>query len=331
MKKAELNIKLKNYAKPNTKKSVIQISTTFLLYAELIVAMYINMEKGYSYWITLLLSVIAGVFLVRIFIIFHDCSHQSFFNSPRACIIVGNICGILTFTAYSDWRKAHAIHHASVANLEKRGVGDVWTMTVAEYVSATKFKRAQYRLYRNPVFHFLIAPTLLFLVMNRFYKNYSKKKEKISIIFTNLMIIFIFVIAYFTIGIKNYIAIQLPILFFASSIGVWFFYIQHQFANVYWAHNETWDPFRAAMEGSSYYKVPTLLDWLSGHIGYHHIHHLNPRIPNYNLKKCYKDILELHEIVPITILKGFKSISLQLYDEQQKKLVSFSKLKEQIK
>ena len=329
MKRPEWNVELKKYAQPDVKKSMVQLFTAIIPYLTLLTVMYLIMSNGYSYWIVLLLSILAGGFLVRIFIIFHDCAHQSFFNSKPACEVVGNICGILTFTAFADWRRAHATHHASVANLEKRGVGDVWTMTVDEYLSSTKLRRFYYRAYRNPLFHFFIGPLFLFLVVNRFPGKYSKKKEFISIIFTNLMILSIVITASFVIGIKNYIAIQLPTVFVAGSIGVWFFYIQHQFANVYWAHNENWDPFKAAMEGSSYYKIPEVLNWFSGHIGYHHLHHLNPRIPNYNLKKCYDNIPELHEVVPITLFKGFKSIFLQLYDENQKKLISFSKLKKQ--
>lgn len=318
---------LRQHEGADVKKSIIQIITSFAPYLALMTAMFLLFHYGFPYWIVLLLSLIAGFFLVRIFIILHDCSHNSCFDSPRACSLVGHICGILTFTSPSDFRHSHGTHHATVANLEKRGTGDIWTMTVDEYRSAGRLKRFVYRVSRNPLVVFGVGSFLLFLLWQRIPLGRSRKKEVLSIIFFDIMIALTITAAFFTVGIKSYVAVQLPVLFIASIMGVWLFFIQHQFEDVHWFHNEDWEPFKAAMKGCSFYKLPGLLRWFSGSIGYHHVHHLRPRIPNYNLKKCYSDIPGLQEIEPISLWKGFKSAFLHLWDEKTGKLVSFSRAK----
>lgn len=331
MMKPEWLAQLKQYQGADAKKSITQIVSSFIPYLAFMALMLLIMSNGYPYWIVLLLAIVAGCFLVRIFIILHDCSHNSFFRSSRTCSVLGHICGVFTFTAFSDWQRSHGIHHATVSNLEKRGIGDVWTMTVDEYRSASKWKRLVYRAFRNPLVIFVLGPVILFLLLNRIPSKSARKREILSTIFTNTIIALIIIAAYFTIGIENYIGVQFPVTFISGVMGVWLFFVQHQFENVYWSHNEEWDSLKAAIEGSSFYKLPGLFRWISGSIGYHHVHHLRPAVPNYNLKKCYHDIPELQEVTPITIFKGFKSLFLHLWDEKTGKLVSFSTAKKNLK
>jgi len=319
--------KLKPYMEPSVTSALIQIGTSFLTYIALMAFMIYLMIQEYPYWMVLILSVPTAGLYTRVFIIFHDCCHYSFFKSRKACDLFGNFLGIVMFTSFYDWQKSHNIHHATVSNLDKRGYGDVWTITVKEYQSFSKMRKLQYRIMRNPFFLFGLAPSLLFLFLNRFPGGYSGKKEIFSLILTNVLIACVIALAYVTIGLKIYIMVQLPVLILGATFGMWLFYIQHQFKNVYWARAEDWNIFRAAMEGSSYYKLQPVLRWFSGNIGYHHIHHLRPKIPNYNLKKCYDEIGELQEITPVTLYSSFKSLNLRLYDEEAGQLVSFGSLK----
>ncbi len=327
MKKPSWLIQLKQYEGSDLKKSIIQIVTSFLPYIGLMSLMLFMANQNYPYWIVLLLSIIAGGFLVRIFIIFHDCTHNSFFSSPLACSIFGNISGVLTFTSFSDWKRAHSIHHANVSKLDKRGTGDIWTMTVREYTNSSKWKKFGYRLFRHPFVLLALGPIAIFLLFNRIPKASTRRKEMISLVVTNLILLGILAVSYFTIGIWNYILVQLPVIYFSGVIGIWLFYIQHQYEDVYWSDSNDWDPVKAALEGSSYYKLPGILRWFSGSIGYHHIHHLKPRIPNYNLKKCQDVIPELQSVKTITLFQSFKSLFLHLWDEESGRMIGFKNLK----
>lgn len=325
MTKQEFAAMLKQYAVADIRKSVIQIAVTLIPYLAINWLMYLTIEIGLSYAITLALALLASGFLMRIFIIFHDCTHQSFFKSRTGNKLVGYIFGILTFTAFSSWQYSHAVHHGTVGNLTKRGTGDVWTMTVEEYRASSTAKKIGYKLYRNPLFLFVIAPVLLFFVKNRIPSRRMRRQDIISVAITNIALAAIIVGSIYTIGIERYLAIQIPIMTFAGMIGVWLFYVQHQFGEVYWENDANWDRQRAALEGSSFFKLPAVLRWFSGNIGYHHIHHLNPRIPNYNLKRCYDNIKLLQNVKPITLLSSFKLMFLHLYDEKSRRLISFSK------
>lgn len=325
MTKQEFTAMLKQYAASDIKKSVFQIIVTLVPYLALNWLMYLTIAYELPYAITLVLALVASGFLMRIFIIFHDCTHQSFFKSRTSNKIVGHIFGVLTFTAFSSWQYSHAVHHGTVGNLTKRGTGDVWTMTVAEYKKSSLARKIGYKFYRNPLFLFVIAPVLLFFVKNRFPSRRMRKQDIISISITNAAIAAIIVACAYTVGVETYLAIQIPIMTFAGMIGVWLFYIQHQFGDVYWEKDESWDRERAALEGSSFFKLPAVLRWFSGNIGYHHIHHLNARIPNYNLKRCYENISALQNIRPITFFKSFKLMFLNLYDENSRRLISFRK------
>ncbi len=314
---------LKPFEGATVGKSVKQLTLTLSMYIVLIGLMVFIVASGYPYWIALLLSVPAAGFHVKTFIIMHDCGHNSYFRSQKVSAIVGRICAFLTFTPYYDWRRSHAIHHASVSNLEKRGIGDVWTMTVDEYRQSTFATRLKYRVYRNPFFLFILAPILLFLVVFRFPLRSTKKKCLWSVLLTDLALALLITAISLTLGFMVFLKVFLPVVVIASISGVWLFYIQHQFKNVYWAHTTKWDSVKAAMEGSSYYKLPALLRWFSGNIGYHHIHHLNSRIPNYNLKICYQEIPQVRDLTPITIRASLSSLFLSLWDEKSGKMVDF--------
>jgi omega-6 fatty acid desaturase (delta-12 desaturase) len=314
------------YAQPNRGKAIWQLVNTFVPYLGLWVLMIYTIQRGVSYWITLLLAFMAAAFLVRIFIFFHDCGHGSFFSSSRANTALGYVSGILTFTPYHDWRIAHARHHATAGNLDRRGSGDVWTMTVQEYQAAPRGKRLAYRLFRNPLVMFGLGPAFMFLIAQRFPHSGTKKRERNSVIITNLAILAIAVVASLTIGFWTYLLIQLPIILVAGVLGLWLFYVQHQYEGVYWARQEEWEPIKSALEGSSYYKLPKVLQWFTGNIGLHHIHHLRPRIPNYHLQACYDHVPAMQGVQPLTLLKSLKSLRMNLWDEQQQELVSFRSL-----
>jgi acyl-lipid omega-6 desaturase (Delta-12 desaturase) len=315
------------YGQPNLGKAIGQLFNTLLPYAALWVLMLLTVQQGYSYWITLGLALAAALFFARLFIIFHDCCHNSFFAYGGANRILGNLLGIVTFTSFENWQRTHGIHHATVGDLDRRGVGDVWTLTVEEYLAAPRWKRLKYRIYRNPFILLVVGPTVLFLILHRFPIKNSRKRERYGAVFNNLAIIGIIAAAGLTVGLQAYVLVQLPIILIAGTIGVWLFYVQHQFEGVYWARHEEWDPNRIALEGSSYYKLPMVLQWGTGNIGLHHVHHIRPRIPNYNLQPCYDAIAALQAVEPLTIRKSLKSLWLNLWDEKKKRLVSFHSLK----
>ena len=315
------------YAKLDSGIAIRQLLTTLIPYFLLVALMIYMVQQGYSYGLILLPAVVAATLFVRIFIFFHDCTHGAFVPSPRWNTRIGYFCGILTFTAFYDWRRSHAAHHITVGDLDRRGMGDITTMTVDEYLASTPLKRFYYRLYRNPLVLFGAGPLYYFLLRNRWPSPGANKHDVRSVIITNAGILAIALVATWTVGFKTYVLVQLPVLFMAAIFGVWLFYIQHQFQGVYWARHEDWDPWKAALDGASFYKLPKILQWLSGNIGYHHIHHARPGIPNYRLQQCYDEIPELHKTKPITVAKSLESIRLNLYDEEQRKLVSFKSLK----
>jgi omega-6 fatty acid desaturase (delta-12 desaturase) len=288
--------------------------------------MIYTVQREYPYWITLLLAVVGGGVLVRIFILFHDCCHGSFFESRRANTILGYCAGILAFTPFEDWRHAHNRHHATAADLDRRGIGDIWTMTTEEYLAAPRRTRHAYRFYRNPFVLIGLGSVFLFLLLQRFAKRGAGKKERKSVLRTNVALLVIVAAASWTIGLQTYLMIQLPIIFIAGSLGLWLFYIQHQFEDVYWVRHGSWDPLKVALEGSSYFKLPKILQWFTGNIGLHHIHHVRPNIPNYHLQQCHDDIAAFQAVNAITLRTSFRSLRLGLYDEQNKKLVSFRSL-----
>jgi omega-6 fatty acid desaturase (delta-12 desaturase) len=314
------------YGRSNLRKSLWQLLDTFIPYCVMWALMLHTVQRGYPYWITLALAVVAAGFMVRIFILFHDCCHGSFFTSRRANTILGYVSGIVTFTPFEDWRYAHNLHHATAGDLDRRGVGAIRTMTKEEYLAAPTRKRLAYRIYRNPFVLFGPGAALLFLFFQRFSSKGAGKRERNSVVFTNLALLLVAGAATWTIGLQTYLLIQLPIIVIGGSLGLWLFYIQHQFENAYWARHESWDPMKVALEGSSYFKLPKILQWFSGNIGLHHIHHVRPSIPNYNLQQCYDEIPGFQAVRAITLRTSFRSLRLGLYDAKKQTMISFRSL-----
>jgi omega-6 fatty acid desaturase (delta-12 desaturase) len=312
------------YNKPALIRSIWQIFNSVIPYIFVWYLMYRSLD--YSYWITLALAFLASGFLIRIFIIFHDCGHRSFFESKRANNIVGMIMGILTLTPFYRWHHQHWIHHSTSGNLDKRGVGDVWTMTVDEYLNSSLWERFQYRAFRNPFVMFILGPLLVVAFQNRISKKSMTRLEKWNVYFTNLIILAIAVAISLLIGVKAYLLIQLPIIFIAHSIGIWLFYIQHQFDEVEWERQKKWDYKVSAISGSSFLKLPAILQWFTGNIGFHHVHHLSSRIPNYYLAKCHYENEIFRSVKPVLLSSTFKALNLGLWDEANRRMVSFRKL-----
>jgi omega-6 fatty acid desaturase (delta-12 desaturase) len=323
----DLYKKIARFQNPTLRESIWQIINTCIPYFLLWYVMIRVLNEGYSYWIVLLLAVPASLFMVRLFILFHDCTHGSFFSSKKANMIFGNISGIITFTPYEKWRASHWRHHATVANLDRRGSGDYWTMTKDEYLGAPKWKRMVYRFARNPIVTFILGPIFIFLIAQRLPIRYETKSERNNIYITNIVILALVLIFGFTVGFRTFFLIQLPITFFGGMLGLWLFYVQHNFEGVYWSRQEDWSRLRAAFEGSSYYKLPKILQWFTGSIGFHHIHHVRPLIPNYRLEECYRSEAAFQEIKPLSVLNSLKSLRLHLWDETNRKLIGFGALK----
>lgn len=309
------------YQRPAAWRGIWQILNTLVPYAALWYLMYSSL--GISRWLTVPLALLAGGFLVRVFIIFHDCAHGSFFKSRRANEILGSLMGVLCFTPFYRWRWEHAVHHASAGDLDRRGTGDVWTMTVQEYLEASRWKRWAYRLARNPFVLFVVAPLVLFLVLERLPTRKGGLRERLSVHGTNLGIILVMAGLGWVFGWEAYLLLQLATVAVAGSAGVWLFYVQHQFEAVYWERGEEWDYEKAALEGSSYYKLPRLLQWFSGNIGFHHIHHLSPRIPNYRLEQCHRSEPMFQKVKPLGLLASLKCLKFRLWDERKRKMVGY--------
>jgi omega-6 fatty acid desaturase (delta-12 desaturase) len=314
------------FQRPAWWRSAWQIANSVVPYAALWYFMYWSL--GVSYWLTLPLAVLASGFLVRLFIIFHDCGHGSFFRSRRANEITGFIAGVLTFTPFHHWRWEHATHHATAGDLDKRGTGDVWTMTVQEYLESSRGKRFAYRLARNPLVLFVVAPLVLFLVMERFPSRTAGRRERWSVHATNVCLLAVAGGLSLAMGWKAYLVIQLTLLALAGSAGVWLFYVQHQFEGVYWARHDDWDYTAVALQGSSFYKLPKVLQWFTGNIGFHHIHHLRPAIPNYNLERCHEAVPLFQTVKPVTLSASLKSLTFRLWDEQRQRLVGYRHLRQ---
>ncbi len=314
---------LKNFHDSNMSEASLQLLNTLVPYFCLWYLMFRSIQLGYSYIWTLILAIPAAAFLVRLFILFHDCVHNSFFRSKSANTFFGYLLGVLVFTSFEDWRFTHLRHHGTYANLDSRGFGDIWTMTLKEYENSSIMKKFRYRLYRNPFLLVGLGAIFNFLFYNRIPDLRVKRKERIGVILTNLLILAVALTAARIIGWRAYLLIQLPVLWLAGGVGIWLFYVQHQFEGGYWSRKNEWDPLRAAMEGSSFYNLPAVLRWFSGNIGYHHVHHLNPMIPNYHLKKCFDSVPELRAKEPLTIKKSLHSHRLKLWDENLQKMVAF--------
>ena len=318
---------MKPFEVPDRTRALGQLLNTLVPYAALWVLMVLTVRYGLPYWTTLVLAALAAAFLVRAFIFFHDCCHGSFFRSSKANAVLGTVLGVLTFTPFAQFRYTHGMHHVTSGDLDRRGVGDVWTMTVAEYRAAPLRTRLADRLFRNPLVMFFLGPIGTFFLLNRLPKKGSSAKQVRSVMLTNLGVLLFAAVIGLTFGWATYFKIQVPVMLIGGVGGIWLFYVQHQFDPSYWARHEEWGSLEAALQGSSYYRLPKLLQWVSGNIGLHHVHHLKPRIPNYHLQRCLDAIPELQLPDFLTIRRSLKSVFLNLWDEEKGVLVSFGQLR----
>ena len=316
------------FAKSETRTSIIQIINTIVPLLAIWAAGYYLVQ--FSPWLTVLCSVLASGFVVRTFIIFHDCTHGSFFKNKKLNDLVGNVTGVLTSFPYEKWKREHTIHHATSSNLDKRGIGDIDMLTVDEYLAKSKLGRFGYRLYRNPIVMFGLGPLYMVLVLNRVNRSDAKKKERMNTHMTSLVLVVACAILIYTAGLTTFLLVHAITLFLAGSMGIWLFYIQHTYEDSYFEYDGEWDYVKAAVEGSSYYKLPKLLQWITGNIGFHHVHHLSPRIPNYRLEDAHESVLPLQTATTITLKTSLESIRYKLYDPERKKFVTFKEVETMI-
>ena len=319
---AELGL-LARYRRPSAARSVWQIVNTAVPLAVLWLLMLFFVDRAYG--LTLLLALPTAAFLIRLFIIQHDCGHGAFFASARSSNAIGTAIGVFTLTPYQYWRRIHAIHHATSGNLERRGFGDIDTLTVREYLALGRWARLRYRLYRNPLVLFGVGPAFHFIIKHRLPTLVppSWKRERLSIHVTNVAVAATVTAMCFAVGPRSFFLVQLPVTLLASSIGVWLFYVQHQFEDTYWEHEPAWDYVAAGIRGSSYYALPGPLRWLTGSIGLHHIHHLNSRIPNYRLKRAFDENPELQRVTRLTLWQSLRCVFYKLWDEEHRRLVGY--------
>jgi omega-6 fatty acid desaturase (delta-12 desaturase) len=308
------------------KRAGWQLASTVGAYAAVWALMYFTVAV--SAWLTVPLVLLAGGLLIRIFIIFHDCGHGSFLPSRAANDLVGAVTGLLTFTPYRAWRGEHAVHHGATGDLDRRGIGDIWTMTVKEYLAATPGRRFVYRVVRHPLVLFVVAPFYLFVIQQRWPRRSAPARERWSVWGTNLALVGLFAVMGSIFGLLTFLVLQLTTLVIAGAIGIWLFYLQHQFEDAYWERGERWDYAAAALKGSSFLALPKILQWFSGNIGFHHIHHLSPRIPNYFLERCHVSDPLFQQVRPMTLRSSWNSLRLRLWDEASQKLISFRHLRQ---
>lgn len=319
--------KLVRYREPDVQRGIIEIVVTVVPFIGFWAAAYFSLQ--FAYWLTVLLCVLAAFFLVRLFLILHDCGHGSFFKNKAANDWVGRVCGLLTLTPFGVWRKSHNLHHATSGNLERRGIGDIETMTVTEYRAQPWYERLRYRLYRNPITLFVVGPAYVFLIANRLPMGFTRSGAGpwVSAMLNNASLILFVAGMMWLVGVVPFLAVHLPVVLLAASIGVWLFFVQHQFEGTVWENEGEWDVQTAALRGSSHYDLPLVLRWLTANIGVHHVHHLNARIPFYRLRHVLRDYPELISMGRLTLWESFGCIKLALWCEQQKRLISFRELR----
>jgi len=318
---------LAKYREPSHARSILELVITAVPFAGLWLLMWATL--GLGYWLTLIVAVPTAGFLVRLFMIQHDCGHGAFFRRRAANDWVGRALGALTLTPYDVWRRSHAVHHASSGNLERRGIGDISTLTVEEYLALSRWRRLGYRLYRNPIVMFGLGPAFLFIVQHRLPIGSMRGGVQpwLGTMATNAAIALAILGMMWLVGVTPFLLVHLPITLLAASIGVWLFYVQHQFEETFWAANPAWTMHEAALHGSSHYDLPGILRWFTANIGVHHVHHLCSRIPYYRLPRVLRDHPELGTIGRLTLGQSLGCVRLVLWDERCRRLISFRELR----
>jgi acyl-lipid omega-6 desaturase (Delta-12 desaturase) len=310
------------YAKPRVGRSLVDIATSVAPYLALSALMYLTLNV--SYLLALALAVPAAGFLVRVYIMFHDCTHGSFLPTKRANAWLGSALGLLVFSPFQSWRHNHAVHHATAGDLDRRGVGDLPTVTVAEYNASSWRARLGYRLFRNPFVMFGLGPIYAMVVQPRIVPRSARPRIKRNVIFTNVALVALIGGLCWLIGWRAYLLVQAPTLLLAGAVGVWLFYVQHQFEDAYWESSEDWTYADAALRGSSYLRLPQPLRFFTGNIGLHHVHHLSARIPNYNLQRAHDDNAIFHDVPTLSLWDGLRAVRLKLWDEDRGRMVTFA-------
>jgi omega-6 fatty acid desaturase (delta-12 desaturase) len=310
------------YERPRLGRSLLDIATSLVPYVALWAAMYLALDV--SYWLVLILSVPAAGFLLRTFIIFHDCAHGAFLPSKRANTLLGRVLGIVLFSPFQSWRQSHAVHHATAGDLDRRGVGDVQTLTVAEYGALRWPRRLAYRAFRNPAVMFGIGPTWALVIQPRFVPVSARPRIRRSVIGTNVALLLLVGALCLLLGWREYLLVETPSVLLAAGAGVWLFYVQHQFDDTYWKTSGDWSYADAALRGSSYLKLPKVLQFFTGNIGLHHVHHLSARIPNYNLQRAHDRNPIFHGVPTLSLWDGLRAVRLKLWDEDGARLVTFA-------
>lgn len=314
---------LSQYRDPSLARSAFELGVTLGAFVALWALAWWSLS--YSYWAALALSLVNAGFVLRLFAIQHDCGHGAFLRNRKASDWLGRFLGVLTLTPYDVWRQSHSIHHSSSGNLGRRGIGDIHTMTVAEYRAAGRFSRLKYRLYRNPIVLFGLGPSYLFLFQNRLPLGLTgKARYWVSAMCTNLAIVVALSLVFYFGGLAAVLLIFLPSTLLAATAGMWLFYVQHQFETTHWENEADWHLHDAALHGSSHYVLPGWLQWLSANIGIHHVHHVHSRIPFYRLPEVLRDHADLATGNRMTILESLRNARLHLWDEQDKRLLSFA-------
>lgn len=324
-KTVQLHKKVRPYAVADHRKSTLQIFNT-------IIPLLVTWTLGYillpvSIWLSVALAVLAAGLIVRTFIIFHDCTHGSFYHNKKLNDTLGTITGVLTSFPYEKWKREHSIHHASSSNLDERGTGDIWMMTIDEYRDASKWQRFAYRAYRNPFVMFGLGPLYLVLVSNRKNRSDAKPRERNNTYLTNVILVILTIGLIYVVGWQAFLIVHGISLYIAALLGIWLFYIQHTFEDSYFEEEEKWNYVKAAVEGSSYYQLPKFLQWLTGNIGFHHVHHLAPRVPNYHLEAAHDNTPDLKYATTITLWTSLDSLKYRLYDPENNRFVTFKQFK----
>lgn len=310
------------YARPDRRRSALCLATSVVPYLAFSALMY--MALGISYVLTLALAIPTAGFLIRTYIVFHDCAHGAFLTTKRANTWLGTALGLLAFADFRSWKHNHAMHHASAGDLDRRGAGDVPTITVTEYQARTWRGRLAYRLFRNPLVMFGLGPIFALVIQPRIVPRAGRPRIKRGVIATNFGLVVLVGSLCWLLGWRAYLLIELPTIMLAGAAGIWLFYVQHQFEDAYWESSERWSYADAALRGSSYLNLPKVLQFFSGNIGFHHVHHLSARIPNYNLQRAHEENPIFHGVPVISLTDGLRAVKLKLYDERQGRMVTFA-------